>query len=169
MDFSTILDFCTQIKNKAAIKPLFVEVYRKNRETALYSLILLCSSRLSGSDSAFRIVIQYLIDIEDYEAINIVAEFLGYLGRWDELIAIMAKNIKTFDIGMGILKEQFAQDLKAMKSGKPVSRMARWIPSISVNNNPMANQIAEALGYTPSDYHEIVVELRSCIGRPSHS
>lgn len=91
MDFSTVLDFCTQIKNKAAIKPLFVEVYRKNRETALYSLILLYSSRLSGSDSAFRIVIQYLIDIEDYEAINIVAEFLGYLGRWDELVAIMAK------------------------------------------------------------------------------
>lgn len=70
---------------------------------------------------------------------------------------------------MGVLKEQFARDLKAMKSGKPVSRMARWIPSISVNNNPMANQIAEALGHTPSDHHEIVVELRSCIGRPSHS
>lgn len=29
------------------------------------------------------------------------------------------------DIGMKVLKEQFAQDLKAMKSGKTVSRMAR--------------------------------------------
>ena len=169
MDFNTVLDFCSQIKNKYEIKPLFIEVYRKNRETAIYSLILLYSSRISGSGSAFRIAIQYLIDIEDYEAINIVAEFLDYLGRWDELVAIMAKNTKTFDIGMEVLKEQFARDLKAMKSGKPVSRMARWIPSIRINNNPMANQIAEALGYTPSDYHEIVVDLRSCIERPRHS
>lgn len=125
------------------------------------------SSRLSGSASAFRIAIQYLVDIEDYKAINTIVEFLGYLDRWDELVAIMAKNTKTFDIGIKVLKEQFAQDLRAMKSGKPVSRMARWIPGISINNNPMANQIAEALGYTPSDYYEIVVKLRSCIERPN--
>ena len=164
MNFITVLDFCTQIKNKG----LFIEAYRKNRETALYSLILLYSSRLSGSASTFRIAIKYLIDIE-YKAINTIVEFLGYLERWDELVAIMAKNTKTFDIGIKVLKEQFAQDLKAMKSGKPVSRMARWIPGISINNNPMANQIAEALGYTPNDYHLIVDELRSCIGRPNHS
>ena len=150
---------------------LFVKAYKKNRETALYNLMLLYSSRLRirGSGDTFRFAIQYLIDIEDYEAINIIAEFLDYLGRWDELVAIMAKNTKTFDIGIEVLKEQFARDLKAMKSGKPVSRMARWIPSVSINNNPMANQIAEALGYSPSDYHKIVEELRSCIGRPSHS
>ena len=148
---------------------LFVKAYKKNRETALYNLMLLYSSRLRirGSGDTFRFAIQYLIDIEDYEAINIIAEFLDYLGRWDELVAIMAKNTKTFDIGIEVLKEQFARDLKAMKSGKPVSRMARWIPSVSINNNPMANQIAEALGYNPGEYHEIVVELRSCIGRPS--
>ena len=169
MNFSTVLDFCTQIKNKGVAKHLFIEAYRKNRETALYSLILLYSSRLSGSASAFRIAIQYLIDIEDYKAINTIVEFLVYLDRWDELVAIMAKNTKTFDIGIEVLKEQFAQDLKAMKSGKPVSRMARWVPGISINNNPMANQIAEALGYTPSDYYEVVVELRSCIERPNHS
>ena len=150
---------------------LFVKAYKKNREAALCNLMLIYNSRLRirGSGDTFRFAIQYLIDIEDYEAINIIAEFLDYLGRWDELVAIMAKNTKTFDIGIEILKKQFAEDLKAMKSGKPVSRMARWIPSVSINNNPMANQIAEALGYSPSDYHEIVVELRSCIGRPSHS
>ena len=150
---------------------LFVKAYKKNRETALCNLMLLYSSRLRirGSGDTFRFAIQYLIDIEDYEAINIIAEFLDYLGRWDELVAIMAKNTKTFNIGIEVLKEQFARDLKAMKSGKTVSRMARWIPSVSINNNPMANQIAEALGYSPSDYHKIVEELRSCIGRPSHS
>ena len=150
---------------------LFVKAYKKNREAALCNLMLIYNSRLRirGSGDTFRFAIQYLIDIEDYEAINIIAEFLDYLGRWDELVAIMAKNTKTFDIGIEILKKQFAEDLKAMKSGKPVSRMARWIPSVSINNNPMANQIAEALGYSPSDYHKIVEELRSCIGRPSHS
>lgn len=163
MDFSAILDFCKQAKNKAKIKSLFAKAYRKNRENALYRLILLYSNRLNDSG---RICVQYLVDIKDYEAISIIAGFLGYLGHWDELVAIMAKNTKTFDIGMEVLKEQFARDLKAMESGKTVSRMARWIPSVSINNNPMANQIAEALGYTPDDYHEIVVELRSCIERP---
>ena len=166
MDFGAVLDFCKQAKKKTKIKSLFVKAYRKNREIAIYKLILLYSSRLSDSG---RICVQYLIDIEDYKAINIIAEFLGFLDRWDELVAIMAKNTKTFNIGIEVLKEQFARDLKAMKSGKTVSRMARWIPSVSINNNPMANQIAEALGYSPSDYHKIVEELRSCIGRPSHS
>lgn len=150
---------------------LFVKAYKKNREDALCNLMLIYNSRLRirGSGDTFRFAVQYLVDIKDYEAINIIAEFLGYLGRWDELVAIMAKNTETFNIGIEVLKEQFVQDLKAMRSGKTVSRMARWIPSVSINNNPMANQIAEALGYTPSDYHKIVEELRSCIGRPSHS
>lgn len=29
MNFSTVLDFCTQIKNKGVAKPLFIEAYRK--------------------------------------------------------------------------------------------------------------------------------------------
>lgn len=150
---------------------LFVKAYKKNREAALCNLMLIYNSRLRirGSGDTFRFAIQYLIDIEDYEAINIIAEFLGYLGRWDELVAIMAKNTETFNIGIEVLKEQFVQDLNAMETGKTASQLAKWIPSVSINNNPMANQIAEALGYSPSDYHKIVEELRSCIGRPSHS
>ena len=145
---------------------LFVKAYKKNRETALYNLMLLYSSRLRirGSGDTFRFAIQYLIDIEDYEAINIIAEFLDYLGRWDELVAIMAKNTKTFDIGIEVLKEQFARDLNAMETGGTASQLAKWIPSVSINNNPMAHQVAKALGYTPNDYQEIVNKLRSYIG-----
>lgn len=145
---------------------LFVKAYKKNRETALCNLMLLYSSRLRirGSGDTFRFAIQYLIDIEDYEAINIIAEFLDYLGRWDELVAIMAKNTKTFDIGIEVLKKQFARDLKAMETGGTASQLAKWIPSVSINNNPMAHQVAKALGYTPNDYQEIVNKLRSYIG-----
>lgn len=151
-------------KNKA--KSLFVKAYKKNREIALCNLILLYNSRLrlKGSVDTFRIAVQYLVDIKDYEAINIIAGVVGYLGRWDELVAIMAKNTKTFDIGIEVLKEQFAKDLNAMEAGEPASQLAKWIPSVSINNNPMAHQIAKALGYSPNDYREIVNKLRSYIG-----
>ena len=147
-------------KNKRA---LFAKAYKKNREIALCDLMLLYNSRLNGSGDTFRICVQYLVDIKDYKEINIITEFLGCLGRWGDLVAIMARNTKTFDIGIEILKEQFARDLDAMEAGEAVSQMARWIPSVSINNSPMAHQIAEALGYSPNDYHEIVTRLRSCI------
>lgn len=157
-------------KNKAATRALFAKAYKKNREIALCNLILLYNSRLlynnrlRGSGDTFRIAVQYLVDIKDYKAINIIAEFLGYLDRWDELIAIMAKNTKTFDIGVKVLKEQFVRDLKAMEASETASQMSKWIPSVSINNNPMAHQIAEALGYSPNDYREKVIKLRSYIG-----
>ena len=145
---------------------LFVKAYKKNREVALCNLMLIYNSRLRirGSGDTFRFAVQYLVDIKDYEAINIIVKSLGCIGRWDELVAIMAKNTETFNIGIEVLKEQFVQDLNAMEAGKTASQLAKWIPSVSINNNPMAHQIAEALGYSSHDYHEIVVKLRSYIG-----
>lgn len=167
------LDFYAQAgsmrQNKAAIKPLFAKAYDEDREIALRNLIHLRNIRLGGlgERDAFRIAVEYLIDAKDYKAITMIAESVGYFGRWDDLVAIMAKDTKTFDIGIEVLKEQFAQDLDAMEAGETVSLMAKWVPNVSVKNaerRHMAHRIAKALGYTPRDYRKVMVKLRSYIG-----
>ena len=167
------LDFYAQAgsmrQNKAAIKPLFAKAYDEDREIALRNLIHLRNIRLGGlgERDAFRIAVQYLIDAKDYKAITMIAESVGYFGRWDDLVAIMAKDTKTFDIGIEVLKEQFVQDLDAMEAGETVSLMAKWVPNVSVKNaerRHMAHRIAKALGYTPRDYRKVMVKLRSYIG-----
>lgn len=167
------LDFYAQAgsmrQNKAAIKPLFAKAYDEDREIALRNLIHLRNIRLGGlgERDAFRIAVQYLIDAKDYKAITMIAESVGYFGRWDDLVSIMAKDTKTFDIGIEVLKEQFAQDLDAMEAGETVSLMAKWVPNVSVKNaerRHMAHRIAKALGYTPRDYRKVMVKLRSYIG-----
>ena len=167
------LDFYAQAgsmrQNKAAIKPLFAKAYDEDREIALRNLIHLRNIRLGGlgERDAFRIAVQYLIDAKDYKAITMIAESVGYFGRWDDLVAIMAKDTKTFDIGIEVLKEQFAEDLDAMEAGETVSLMAKWVPNVSVKNaerRHMAHRIAKALGYTPRDYRKVMVKLRSYIG-----
>lgn len=167
------LDFYAQAgsmrQNKAAIKPLFAKAYDEDREIALRNLIHLRNIRLGGlgERDAFRIAVEYLIDAKDYKAITMIAESVGYFGRWDDLVAIMAKDTKTFCIGIEVLKEQFAQDLDAMEAGETVSLMAKWVPNVSVKNaerRHMAHRIAKALGYTPRDYRKVMVKLRSYIG-----
>lgn len=167
------LDFYAQAGSmrqyKSAIKPLFAKAYDEDRELALRNLIHLRNIRLGGlgERDAFRIAAEYLIDAKDYKAITMIAEYVGYFGRWDDLVAIMAKDTKTFDIGIGVLREQFAEDLKAMAANEPVSLMAKWVPNVSVKNaerRRMAHRIAKALGYTPRDYRKMMVKLRSYIG-----
>lgn len=167
------LDFYAQAGSmrqyKSAIKPLFAKAYDEDRELALRNLIHLRNIRLGGlgERDAFRIAVEYLIDAKDYKAITMIAEYVGYFGRWDDLVAIMAKDTKTFDIGIEVLREQFAEDLKAMAADEPVSLMAKWVPNVSVKNaerRRMAHRIAKALGYTPRDYRKMMVKLRSYIG-----
>ena len=167
------LDFYAQAGSmrqyKSAIKPLFAKAYDEDRELALRNLIHLRNIRLGGlgERDAFRIAVEYLIDAKDYKAITMIAEYVGYFGRWDDLVAIMAKDTKTFDIGVEVLREQFAEDLKAMAANEPVSLMAKWVPNVSVKNaerRRMAHRIAKALGYTPRDYRKMMVKLRSYIG-----
>lgn len=167
------LDFYAQAGSmrqyKSAIKPLFAKAYDEDRELALRNLIHLRNIRLGGlgERDAFRIAVEYLIDAKDYKAITMIVEYVGYFGRWDDLVAIMAKDTKTFDIGVEVLREQFAEDLKAMAANEPVSLMAKWVPNVSVKNaerRRMAHRIAKALGYTPRDYRKMMVKLRSYIG-----
>ena len=157
-------------QNKSLIKSLFAKAYDEDREIALRNLIHLRNIRLGGlgERDAFRIAVEYLIDAKDYKAITMIAEYVGYFGRWDDLVAIMAKDSKTFDIGISVIQAQLKDDLDAMEAGDSVSLMAKWIPNVNVKNverRKMANRIYPALGFkSPRDYRKTLVALRSYIG-----
>lgn len=131
---------------------LFAYAYDENKELALRNLIHLRNIRLGGlgERDAFRACLRYLFAAKDYKALDMIATYAGYFGRWDDVVDLMSLDSKSFDLGLTVLKEQFEVDKANMAKGEPISLMAKWIPNTNVHNKErreMAYKIAQGLGY----------------------
>lgn len=98
---------------------------------------------------------------------------IPYYGRWDDLIElfdirgdVMEKVHKDAvkKAVVEVLHEQLMMDIKGMMDHKPISLMAKWIPTMSANNSrksSMSFRIAERLGFRePNLYQSTISELR---------
>ena len=104
-----------------------------------------------------------------YLAVNYPAIFrknLEYIvdyGRWDDLVYLL-KDMPD-DIVM-IIKKQLEQDLKDMADNKPVSLMAKWLPSVNTSNYEtvkMGRYLAKELGMSEKQYRKTLSSLRRYI------
>ncbi|MBO7697656.1 MAG: DUF2828 family protein, partial [Erysipelotrichaceae bacterium] len=104
-----------------------------------------------------------------YLAVNYPAIFrknLEYIvdyGRWDDLVYLL-KDMPD-DIVL-IIKKQLEQDLKDMADNKPVSLMAKWLPSVNTSNYEtvkMGRYLAKELGMSEKQYRKTLSSLRRYI------
>ena len=104
-----------------------------------------------------------------YLAVNYPAIFrknLEYIvdyGRWDDLVYLL-KDMPD-EIVM-IIKKQLEQDLKDMADNKPVSLMAKWLPSVNTSNYEtvkMGRYLAKELGMSEKQYRKTLSSLRRYI------
>ena len=87
-----------------------------------------------------------------------VAEF----GRFDDLVDLLDTKVK--DDALLLLKKQLAEDIAAMGQGKPVSLLAKWLPSVNTSSckaRRKARMIAAAFGYTEKEYRKTLSALRA--------
>ncbi|MBO7676102.1 MAG: DUF2828 family protein, partial [Erysipelotrichaceae bacterium] len=104
-----------------------------------------------------------------YLAVNYPAIFrknLEYIvdyGRWDDLVYLL-KDMPD-DI-VNIIRKQLEQDLKDMADNKPVSLMAKWLPSVNTSNYEtvkMGRYLAKELGMSEKQYRKTLSSLRRYI------
>lgn len=86
-------------------------------------------------------------------------------GRWDDLIdfyfADLRPNVRN--AVFNVIRDQFESDLKNAGAGKPISLLAKWLPSLttsSVETKKRAERIRAAFGYSPRTYRKKLSALR---------
>jgi hypothetical protein len=111
-----------------------------------------------GERALFRVILekQFAKDASFAPLFSLIPEY----GRWDDLIAIALKNSVAFNI----IKTQFAEDRNAAENGKPISLLAKWLPSVnssSPKTQARGKTFAKKLGLSCKDYRKALSALRA--------
>ncbi len=143
---------------------LFEEAYNKDKLLAVRCLFYLRDVRGGqGERDIFRACLQALEDTDESVAKHIL-KFVPEYGRWDDVFSV--RHPETLRELAQLIGEQIRQDEANEASLKPVSLLAKWLPSENASSkvrSQQARSLASLLGWSPSEYRRRVVKLRKYI------
>lgn len=136
---------------------LFEKAYLTDRVMAIRALFYLRDVRGGqGERNLFRVCLRRLkaLSVDDYSK---VIKYIPEYGRWDDLI---------WEDAIEMVGEQIKEDEAAMKKGKEVSLLAKWLPSENASSDSSkrsARMLAKKLNLKPSQYRKKLSSLRKHI------
>ena len=140
---------------------LFIKAFYEDKNTALKLLIYTRDIRKGlGERKMFRLLFNALAN--SYP--EIARKLLPYIpkyGRYDDLLVCLYTPLEDDVIEM--ISLQLDEDLKNKKEGKPISLLAKWLPSINTSNYEarlLALHLTEKLNLTKADYRKTLSYLR---------
>ena len=87
-------------------------------------------------------------------------EYIPDYGRWDDLVYLL---YAAPDEITAIIKKQLDQDIADKKENKPISLLAKWLPSINTSNIDTIKRgkfLAKKLGMSEKEYRKTLSDLR---------
>lgn len=160
-------------KDKEGLKSDFLSALYEDPEAAILWLFYARDIRGNGAGERdlFRSMIPYVFKYLHYdkevsedkleELVTLIPEY----GRWDDLLALIDYE-DSQEIVLRVIAKQFQKDLEDMKQGKPISLMAKWLPSSNASSKETrrkAGIIWNAFGIPRKHYRRIVVQMRKYI------
>lgn len=126
-----------------------------------------------GERYMFRAIMKYALKKSNkypfiYKLLNLIPEY----GRWDDLISLINLNPSTTeefianDHIISIISKQLEEDIGALLHNKPVSLLAKWMPSINTSSREtckLGNYVRKNLHLSPRDYRKNLATLRKYI------
>ena len=143
-------------KNKNRFKNALIE----NDKTALANLLYTLDIRNGkGERALFKSYFSALIEMNKDCAIQILP-YIPELGRWDYVFEGIGTEIE--ETIYELVRAYFMMDIKNYNENKPVSLLAKWLPSIKTHNkkNYFAVKLAKKLNLTEKEYRKILSKLR---------
>ncbi len=113
-----------------------------------------------GERRTGRLMLKYLA--ENYPDIfrkNL--EYVADYGRWDDLVYLL---YSAADVIVPLLKKQLDEDLANMKEMKPVSLLAKWLPSVNTSNKDTVRKgrfLAKQFNMSEREYRKTLAALRN--------
>ena len=143
-------------KNKNRFKNALIE----NDKTALANLLYTLDIRNGkGERALFKSYFSALIEMNKDYAIQILP-YISELGRWDYVFEGIGTEIE--ENVYELIRAYLMIDIKNYNNNKPVSLLAKWLPSIKTHNkkNYFAIKLAKKLNLTEKEYRKILSKLR---------
>lgn len=148
----------TEIINK------FMDAYYENPVLAVKWLFYARDVREGlGERRLFRTVFPWLAQNYEDVAKNVL-DFIPEYGRYDDLLCVFETVLQ--DNVLNIIKEQLDADTYNMKNNRPISLLAKWLPSenaSSTKTKRFANGIRTKLGMTSRNYRKMLSTMRKHI------
>lgn len=142
----------------------FIRAYTENPDTAMKLLFYARDVRGGlGERRVFRVLLNWLAANESESVIKNIA-YIAEFGRYDDLLSLMGTPCEQ--MMLSIVKEQFSEDLKALKEDDTVSLLAKWLPSVNASSAETKSQgkkVAKALGLSDTEYRKALSALRAKI------
>lgn len=143
----------------------FLLAYNENPALAVVWLFLARDCREGmGERRTFRVIIQRLAS-ENPDLVIKLLPLIPEYGRWDDVVEVFCGDVpcKVRDEAFYTIWKQLDKDLDGARAGKPISLLAKWMPSISTSSKDTrrkAERLRNALGYTPKQYRKTLSRLR---------
>ena len=143
-------------KNKNRFKNALIE----NDEIALANLLYTLDIRNGkGERALFKSYFSALIEMNKDYAIQILP-YISELGRWDYVFEGIGTEIE--EAVYDFVRAYLMMDIENYNDNKPISLLAKWLPSIKTHNkkNYFAIKLAKKLNLTEKKYRKILSKLR---------
>lgn len=143
----------------------FVRAYAEDPDISMRILFYARDIRGGlGERRFFDIIVRYLADFRPESVIKNLPLFAEY-GRYDDILPLL--GTKCEKALSNFIVKQLKADLDAMKEGKSVSLLAKWLPSVNTSSpwtREQAKHLCRILGIREKEYRRKLSSLRSYIG-----
>lgn len=140
---------------------LFTKAYFEDKATAIKLLFFTRDIRGGlGERNTFRFLLNYLANIDDFAVRKLLPYFKDYI-RYDDLLVLLDTAVEE-DLLLYLYK-QLQEDIQNKKACKPISLLAKWLPSINTSNKEArktAYYLATKFNMSLKEYRQTLSFLR---------
>lgn len=114
-----------------------------------------------GERRLFRVVLANLVK-NNPEMVIPVINLIPEYGRYDDLWCLL-DNKESAEVVYEIVRKQIKDDTAKLMYNKPISLLAKWMPSInasSATTKRYGKQLCKALGWTEREYRKVLSMFR---------
>lgn len=144
--------------NEGIIRDKFRDAYFEDPEAAVLWLFFARDVRGGlGERRLFRICAEWLYEYNS-KAINALVSLIPEYGRFDDWWAVLPVSLAA-----SAVHRQFLIDCANMWENKPISLLAKWMPSINTSSKAsreLARVFARELGLTERNYRKKLSKMR---------
>lgn len=116
----------------------------------------------AGERRLFRVCIKWIAQNEsNLEIPKALLNFIAFYGRWDDIFCLI--NTPIHNDVISLIKSQLENDMVNLKNQKPISLLAKWMPSRMASSKAtkeMAKILISELGLTERYYRKMCSALR---------
>jgi len=163
---SALVDFFSRgaalrTRTEGEIIALFSKAFAEDHELAVKCLFYVRDIRGGqGERRTFRICFKWLLTNFSKEVEPLISLIPEY-GRYDDVLSLFYVNPKLIS---DMILMKLTDDQKRLNAGKPISLLAKWLPSINTSSKTtrtIARDLCKAMDISQAAYRRILSQFRA--------